>query len=57
MFIQSLRSPFKSMPSAVSLITSLVIASQASGAAPVRVGDFALIDSAGEFHQLESLWG
>jgi len=52
MFIQSLRSPFKSMPSAVSLITSLVIASQASGAAPTRVGDFALIDSAGEFHQL-----
>jgi peroxiredoxin len=52
MFVPCLKSPLRSIPIAVSLIASLVIASQASGAAPVRVGDFALIDSAGEFHQL-----
>lgn len=34
------------------LIAGAMLASQAMGAAPARVGDFALIDSAGEFHQL-----
>ena len=34
------------------LIAGAMLASQAMGAAPSRVGDFALIDSAGEFHQL-----
>ena len=50
MFFPCLKFPIKFISTAVSLIASLVIASQASGAAPVRVGDFALIDSAGEFH-------
>ena len=34
------------------LIAGALLATQAIGAAPARVGDFALIDSAGEFHQL-----
>ena len=34
------------------LLAGALLATQAIGAAPARVGDFALIDSAGEFHQL-----
>ena len=34
------------------LLAGALLATQAIGAAPARVGDFALIDIAGEFHQL-----
>lgn len=43
---------YKLIVRASSLVVSILLASQVIGAAPTRVGDFALIDSEGEFHQL-----